>query len=366
MKSSRIVPATVLFEMSKDFSGHRARREDSWYGYTEGKTWGAIPFAVSNLFRGQTARHFPLLPSIARGLQAVDIDQLWRSSLSDQAKLLLRLAQSWWFSRELKCHPIAKHAAGQHLDLDEIGLAQHYGIPTGYLDLTDDIDVAAFFATCHQTPNGWEPVDQGIGVVYWVALKAHGNPFGVYTPLGPQQLPRPTEQCAWVTELPLCHSFEGWPSVRMMQFHHDRRVGEHYLNMFDGGKKLFPKDPLADVAAEILGCREIPGVLIDAALDLFAKDPHGVLADQLPALRKEIGSMATIVNGRQLLSDPQISSLLTDPEWGSRMLADVKVRWALVRRVPIGEDNVQLHEIADSKGPSNIGSQRDAPEAARG
>lgn len=360
MESFRIAPATVLLEMSEDFSGHRARREDSWYGYSEGKTWGAIPFAVSNLFRGQTTRHFPLLPSIARGLQSVDIDQWWRSPLSDQAKLLLRLAQSWWFSQELKRHPIAKHAAGQHLDLDEIGLAQHYGLSTGYLDLTDDIDVAAFFATCRQSPNGWEPVEQGIGVIYWVTLKTLENPFGMYTPLGPQLLPRPTEQCAWVAELPLCHSFEGWPNVKMMQFHHDRRVGEHYLNIFDGGKKLFPKDPLADVAAEILGCREIPGVLIDAALDLFAKDPNGVLVDQVPTLRKEIGSMVVIVNGRQLLSDQQISSLLTDPEWDSKMFADVKVRWKAVRRVPIHEQTVRHPESADGGEPNN-GSQGDAP-----
>ena len=75
--------------------------------------------------------------------------------------------------------------------------------------------------------------------------------------------------------------------------------------------------------------------------------------------------MVAIVNGRQLLSDQQISSLLTDPEWDSKMLADVKVRWKAVRRVRIHEQSVRHPESADGGEPSNNGSQSDAPRAAR-
>jgi len=279
-----------------------------------------------------------MLPSIARGLESSDVGELWRSSVSDQAKLVLRLAQSWWFSRELAHHPIATHATRQHLDLDPIALAQHYGIPTGYLDLTDDFNVSAFFATCRATNRGWETVESGIGVVYRVILKKLDNPFGQYMPLGPQQLPRPTEQCAWVAELPLFHSFEGWPDVSMAQFHHDKRVGEHFLNMFAGGNRLFPPDPLADVAAEILACHEVPADLVEAALDSFARDPCGLRTEQLPSLRKEITQLATLVNNRRLLTDQNVSSLLANSEWRERMLADAKVKWRLVRRVPISQD----------------------------
>src|SRR5258706_16308055 len=107
----QVVPATVLLNISRDHAGHRARRDKSWYGYAERDMWGAFPFAVSHLYRGQTARHFPMLPSIARGLHSSDVGQLWRSTVSDQAKLILRLAQSWWFSRELARHPISSHAS---------------------------------------------------------------------------------------------------------------------------------------------------------------------------------------------------------------------------------------------------------------
>lgn len=343
-----IAPASALLEISKGYANHRSHREDSWYGYTEGKTWGAIPFAVSSLYRGQNTRHLPMLPSIARGLQSADIGEIWKSSISDQAKIVLRLAQSWWFSSELAHHPISHHAAHQHLDLDPIALAQHYGIPTGYLDLTDDFNVSAFFATCRETKNGWEPVDTGVGVFYRVKLDKFETPFGRYAPVGPQQLPRPSEQCAWVTELPLCHSFEGWPDVDMLQFHHDRHVGEHFLEMYAGGERLFPPDPLAGVAAEILACREIPVDLVEAALESFANDPSGILTEHFPVLRKEISALVDQVSYRRLLTDQNVTSLLADQEWREKMLMDVKANWRLVRRVPISE--VQTGPESDTPG----------------
>jgi len=333
-----VVPASVLLDMSRDHSGHRERRDNSWYGYSEGNTWGAFPFAVSYLYRGQTAHHFPLLPSIVRGLDTSDIAQLWRGTVRDQAKIVLRLAQSWWFAKELTHHPISAHAKDQQLPLNALGLAQHYGIPTGYLDLTDDFNVSAFFATCRPTAHGWEPMDSGTGVIYRVGLRTLDNPFDYYAPLGPQRLPRPTEQCAWVAELPLCHSFDGWPGVSKLQFHHDRRIAEHFMAMFEGGEQLFPADPLADVADEILACRELPVDIADAALESFASDAHGVRMDQVESVRRAIAELVTLTGYRRLLNAEQISPLLEDPQWRSRMLADVTVNWRAVRLVPIAKD----------------------------
>ena len=207
----QIVPASALIEISKNYLGHRSRREDSWVWHSgdgEGKA-GAIPFAVSTLYRGQNTRHTPMRASIARGLQSTDIVKIFEAPFPDQAKIVLRLAQSWWFGKELNRHPIFNHAMSQNLDLNEIALAQHYGISTGYLDLTDNFNVSAFFATCRETYEGWQPVDSGVGVIYRVNLRKTENTFDSYIPLGPQKLPRPYEQCAWVVEMPFCHGFEG-------------------------------------------------------------------------------------------------------------------------------------------------------------
>jgi hypothetical protein len=249
--------------------------------------------------------------------------------------VILRLAQSWWFSKEFDRHPTAQHAKGQHLDLNPIGLAQHYGIPTGYLDLSDDFDVSAFFATCRETAQGWQPAEDGTGIIYRVSMRTLSDPFTQYVPLGPQSLPRPTEQGAWVAELPMCHSFEGWPGISMLQFQHDRRVAEHFLEMFAGGSKLFPPDPLADVASEILSCHELPVDLVEAALQSFASDPQGPRPDQLQPIRAEIFKHLAPINGRRLLTEERVSALLADEAWCAHRLAEVKARCIAIRRIPV-------------------------------
>lgn len=334
----QIVPATALLEISRNYVDHRSHREDCWYWYSDEGRGGAIPLSISTLYRGQNARHAPMLTTITRGLQSTDIVNIFEASISDQAKIAIRLAQSWWFGRELTRHPISHHAASQNLDLNEIALAQHYGIPTGYLDLTDDFNVSAFFATCRENVDGWRPISSGVGVIYRVKLRNIENPFDDYIPLGPQKLPRPSEQCAWVVELPLRHGFEGWPGVEMLQFHHDHRVGQHFLEMFEGGKQLFPHDPLADVAEEILACGEIPADLVEAALKSFTTDPCGMRLSDLPAVRNEISTLIHQTSYRQLLTDQHVASLLTDQEWIEKMLATVKARAIAVRRVQIQQD----------------------------
>lgn len=333
---AQVFDANALLDISRNFDNHRVVREQAWYGYTEGDHWGARPF-VSELFRGQNTRYLPMLPAIARGLE-INTGGLWERSPRDQAKFVLRLAQSWWFARELDYHPISSHAASQKLILDRIALAQHYGIPTGYLDLTDDFNVGAFFATCHETDRGWEPVEEGIGIIYRVVLKSLENPFGRYEPLGPQLLPRPTDQCAWVTELPIVHSFEGWPDVMMMQFNQTKSVGEHFLRKFDGGKTLFPPDPLADVAHEIMTCQEVPTMLIERAIESFAGDPLGIRSHQISEIRQELSKLIGTIGYRRLLTEEQVSLLQADFEWRRKMLSDVKVRWRLVRTEPIDEE----------------------------
>lgn len=333
-QQSTIFEARDLLDISREFAERRAERASIWYGFREGDGyWGAMPF-VDSLYRGQTKRHIPMLPAIARGLEA-KTGELCDRPANDQARIVLRLAQSWWFARELEFHPVASHAESQRLRLDRQALAQHYGVPTGYLDLSDDFDVAAFFATCEKDPSrGWVPAEEGVGIVYRVALKSLSNPFGEYRPLGPQPLPRPTEQCAWVTELPITDSFEGWPDVMMMQFRHDKSVGEHFKKKFDAGNALFPPDPLADVAAEITDCGEIPKVILEKALTSFVEDPAGIRASQLPEVECQLAGMAKKVRYRRLLTEEQVSSLIEEFDWRRRMLSDIRVRWRMIRDEP--------------------------------
>jgi hypothetical protein len=339
----QIVPASVLVDISRHYLDHRSRREASWIWHSgDGKgKGGAIPFAADALYRGQNTRHTPMLASIVRELQSTDIGKISEASFSDQAKIVLRLAQSWWFGKELTRHPIFEHAASQNLDLNEIALAQHYGMSTGYLDLSDNFNVSAFFATCHETNEGWQPLDSGVGVIYRVIPRNTEGTFDRYIPLGPQKLPRPYEQCAWVVEMPLCHGFEGWPGVEMLLFHHNHQVGKYFLDLFDGGAQLFPPDPLADIAGEILSCGEIPVDLVEAIFESLLNDPSGILASDLPVVRREISSLVSLIDYRQLLTDQHVASLCADPDWTGKMLSAVTAGAIAIRRVEIQQDATQ-------------------------
>lgn len=333
---SKIIPATTLLDIAGDLTGHRERREKSWYGYTEGHAWGSIPFSVSYLYRGQTAHHSPLRPALTRHLHSSTIRGLWSIPTSDQAKLVLRFAQASWFAQELAHHPVATHAKEQRVTLDPIALAQHYGIPTEYLDLTDDFDVSAFFATCRPNGDRWEPVEDGVGIIYRIDLRAIGpDAFERFSPLGPQQLPRPTEQSAWITELPLNHSAAGLPSSRVLMFEHNKVVSEHFFNMFKGGEALFPQDPLASVASEILECQQIPETFVEGALEALSNAPNGLSKNQRHSVRTKLSQTISLIENRRLLTDQQISSLLENAVWRDRTLGDIRVHWRTVRRVPI-------------------------------
>lgn len=345
-------PGSALIDISRQNEGYRIRRADCWYGATKGDGWCAIPF-VPALYRGQSQRYAPMLPSIARGLSAVT-GNLASHTPSDQAKVIVRLAQSWWFARELDHHPMSRHAADNKLELDRLALAQHYGIPTGYLDLTDDFDVAAFFATCSGSEDHWEPIQNGVGVVYRIDLDTgFSTPFGSLEPLGPQVLPRPTEQCAWVTELPMMHAFDGWPNVGAMLFQQDASVGSYFLEKFNGGAALFPPDPLKTVANKILMCRSVPRELVEGAIESFSEDPLGVDRTQAAALLAEVQSIVELTDYRRLLTDDLVESLMADFRRRAELLAEVKVNWRPVRAVP-RDAEPEVQEVATDAAQQGV------------
>ena len=331
-----IFPGHALLDISRTEGTQQVRTANSWHWFTDDGYGVALPLNISILYRGQNQRVHPMLPSIARGLSS-QTGKIYEMTMVDQATVVLRLAQSAWFARELSHHPIAAHAENQHVRLDRIALAQHYGIPTGYLDLTDNFDVAAFFATCRETATGWEPVTQGVGVLYRVDLTRVEHRFGMFQPLGPQPLPRPDEQSAWTAEIPMVHSFDGWPIVSIIEFEHDKKIGEYFLQFFDGGKILFPPDPLANVAHEIIQSGEMPKELVEGVLVGFAKDEFGPRSTDFASIRQSLAKLAHLSDYRQILDEQHVAPYLADFEWRKKRLSDVLARTRPIRIVPVSE-----------------------------
>ena len=101
--------------------------------------------------------------------------------------------------------------------------------------------------------------------------------------------------------------------------------------MADNLKKLFPPDPLAEVAAEIRVCGEVPNMFVEEVIEWASQEQHGIHSDDLPKIRQELSKLITIIDDRRLLTDSQVSSLMADFEWRKKMLSDVKANVRPVR-----------------------------------
>lgn len=211
-------------------------------------------FSSPYLYRGQIARHSPCIPGVFRGLPMVrDFQQL---SQLDQAKLFLARVRMEEFLAALPQHPAHAYSRQLKLAISGEALAQHYELPTDRLDLTQDPDVAAFFATNWRDDEGvWHPVREGQGVIYRSAVSDLRQVLGdarehMLEWIGKQAWPRPGEQKAWTLCLPLGVDFEGLP-VEILTFDHHEDASLHFHEMFARGDKLFPPDVLCELADHV-------------------------------------------------------------------------------------------------------------------
>lgn len=228
------------------------------------------PFASPFLYRGQTARYRPCLPSVFRGISASKYASpagLRGLSPAERVRLIIERARLDEFVSALFHHPASAYAQEIGLKLHPLALAQHYELATDRLDLTLDHMVASFFATNTRTDEGWVPVDCGTGVIY----RLHAGLFRKHMPeqlvcIGKQTLPRPGEQKAYTLTLPLVLDFESLP-MEICTFRQERSCGRRLNDRFNGGASLFPPDVLAEVAEAIRSEPSVPEWIVAWLLD---------------------------------------------------------------------------------------------------
>lgn len=247
--------------------------------------WPSDPAPV--LFRGQTAIYEPCVSTIVRGLP---LD--WRDyAARDVTQFILSHIRSAWFVEHLRHHPFGRWAMDQSIGINTVAVAQHYGLDTHYIDVTESPSVAAFFATCRivKGNNPGEvvctPIDHGTGIFYRV--RWHNLPFRSCRPIGLQPFPRPREQSAWTYELwhgedfqnPRC---EQSPCVESVLFEHSLSLSQHFLRIFDNGSALFPADVMAEVADMIRTSSFVPADIARLVIDAMSNDPDW--RSKLPAV----------------------------------------------------------------------------------
>ncbi len=205
------------------------------------------------LYRGQSFRRLPCYPVIYRHLRFPG-RFLRHHSQADSAKIVADIAKTFRYFSELKKHPIAKWAKEQGLILPEGALAQHYGISTAFIDMTESIEVALFFATHRREGDQWIACErgEGQGVLYRVDRYAMDARFAPrFEPVGSQPFERPFRQRAWTCELLMGECFEQYPKMEAIVFEHDAELATEIREMAEAEGELFPRDALADVAERV-------------------------------------------------------------------------------------------------------------------
>lgn len=249
--------------------------EHAYQWVTNGDHAQLVPTLVQPfLYRGQAERHAPCLPTVFRGLTPANRPQ--NLTPADRARLLLHRVRLEEFLCVLDAHPASAFARDLPLITYPEAIAQHYEILTDRIDLAQDMEVAAFFATNTRDENGcWRAIGSGKGVLYRLKI-----PPDVFTPpfkglewIGRQALPRPGEQRAWTLRLPLGRDFEDLPvdiyTVRVEDLAATRAVLVALVIRLD-------RVADADVRLVLVEACQLPGYPVRLRMQRDAQTPHNV------------------------------------------------------------------------------------------
>lgn len=195
----------------------------------------ACPMPMNPLYRGQNSIYEPCKPSLYRGK--------WTKE-----RLFERELQLSDFKAMLQANPQVKNLESEGLVVNYEALAQHYGIATNMMDMTNSPLVAAFFATTEYNPltDTYSPILHTVskGIIYFSPT---GDLFNFDShnriwPIGQEALKRPGEQRGFAMVMEENSKF----AMHSFTFWHNPESSLKVWNMTRGGSILFPFDPMAE------------------------------------------------------------------------------------------------------------------------
>lgn len=233
---------------------------------------------MMHLYRGQVKSYPSCFPSLYRQEQG-SIHQL------------IDMIKTIEFELVLKEHPVVKELEQDNLFIDYVGLAQHYGFKTNVLDLTSDLEVAAFFACCPYNPitnsHNLDILEGSIGVIHQalqIALFDHNNP-SKFEVIGLQPFHRPAQQKGYSYQLGSGEDF--LTNCASIYFKHSRKASEEIYIQFNGGEALYPYDPIVEIARKVNEGKSFSKLAIQTAVDNgidFFKENPSVYENKLKQL----------------------------------------------------------------------------------
>lgn len=153
------------------------------------------------LMRGESDYHAKCYPSLYRP----------QKTMSDADYFLISRLQACEFIAVVFGHPVVQ-ALTRLCKVEFMAVAQHYGFPTEYMDITNQKWVAAFFACTKYQDGIYFPFDPGnklkTGVVYVGTLSENRLSPSNVKALGFHYFERPTLQNAMVYEMKKGDNFD--------------------------------------------------------------------------------------------------------------------------------------------------------------
>ena len=146
-------------------------------------------------------------------------------------------------------------------------IAQHYGIPTNWLDITNDFEVALFFACCKydKEKNQYRPLDKSdfkeekdeYGVIFKADAFLADLRYGAseckngIMPIGFQPFMRCHRQYGYAYVMEENEDLYKSDYFHIMKFKHSIELSNEIFQYMEGGKRIFPNEGLGDITGEI-------------------------------------------------------------------------------------------------------------------
>lgn len=266
------------------------------------------------LYRGQQKEYNPCLPT------------LYRNDPTEIQIFIERLRQVE-FKFLLDNHPVVKSFFQKNtFKIDYTGLAQHYGLKTNIIDLTNDIEIALFFAMCQYNieRDCYEPATaEGIqeAILYVVVPTFHVNPEGdefledKISVIGLQPFARPGFQKGFSYHIKRNECF----NVLKYSFNYSKNDSEHYYEKFDKGEKLWFKDILAEKTKKIAFKSRFSVTTFNRTCDQYL--PKGISKNKLKKLLNNSNINISTHNNITKLSDDEIKEIIT--KWNNHQIDDI-------------------------------------------
>lgn len=248
-------------------------------------------------YRGESKYHETCVPSLLR----TDDEETILKAYLQTAELECVLSQHPvirdFLLREIHC---SKLSMPFMLTVPFEGLAQHYGILTPYLDLTNDKWSAAFFAVTNNRHGKWEVVIpseyQQYGSFYRLAnVDFYNKSLPQPTPLGMQYFNRPGRQSAFTLDMTQIKDLNLYPGIERIYFRHDTEANKLIYDLSQQGRKFLPSDSLVSVVDSIKELKQYSQRAVDMTRrNYYPEKSAGEMEDFLKSFGLESASSPVV------------------------------------------------------------------------